>query len=224
MTNKTTMINNKYEELAAKCSARKQQSLAIIRQACQAQTAKIKPNFSTAEIGRESEKLGGVSAQSIRTEPKQIYQALIDEFKRLYRVAEEVKVPTTQEEIERQIESIENNSLRYAMMEIYAKNKALVNENKQLKNLETLVYSYQTGELLSHQDQSGAGLDEIEIKALADFISSNNLKERGWSLTSQGQLLDENGKALSKRGFGDAIEKLTTLDVETFHKVIEGDV
>ncbi len=224
MTNKTTMINNKYEELAEKCSARKKQSLAIIRQACQAQTTKIKPNFSTAEIGRESERLGGVSAQSIRTEPKQIYQTLINEFKRLYRVVEEVKVPTTQEEIQRQIESIENNSLRYAMMEIYAKNKALENENKQLKNLETLVYSYQTGELLMHQDQSGAGLDEIEIKALADFINNDKLNERGWSLTSQGQLLDENGKALSKRGFGDAIEKLTTVDVEVFHKVIEGDV
>ena len=224
MTSKTTTINNKYEELAAKCSPRKKQSLDIIRQACQIQTTKIKPNFSTAEIGRESERLGGVSAQSIRTEPKQIYQTLIDEFKRLYRVAEELKALTSQEEIEKQIEKIENNSLRYAMLEIYVKNKALTNENKQLKKLETLVYSYQTGELLNHQNKSGAELDELEIKALADFISSNNLKERGWSLTSQGQLLDENGKAISKRGFGDAIEKLTTFDVEVSQKAIEEDI
>lgn len=217
------MINNKYEELAAQCSARKQKSLSIVMQACQVQTKKIKPNFSTAEIGRESERMGGISAQSIRTEPQGIYQALIDEFKRLYRDTEEIKVLTTQEEIQRQIESIENNSLRFAMMEIYAKNKALASENRQLKNLETLVYSYQTGELLSHQEQSGAGLDELEINALANFISSDNLNEKGWSINDQGQLFDEHGKALSKRGFGDAINKLTSLNLGDSHNAIEGD-
>lgn len=207
MINKTSLIDKIFEDLAGECNERKRESLRIVREACQAQVGKINPTFSIAEIGRTSEAMGGVSARSIRTEPKKIYQKLISEFKKLYRTTEPVKLPKTSDEIITLIEKIEDNSLRFAMLEIYAKNKALTNENKQLKQIEALVVS-KNGDLIQNKGASQSLLNDLEIRALTDFINPTSLKERNWSLSNEGQVIDESGRPITKRGFVDAVEKL----------------
>ena len=210
MVNKTSLIDIKFEALAAECSERKIKSLKIVREACQAQVGKIKPNFTIAEIGRSSESMGGVTAQAIRTEPKKIYQQLIREFKKLYKTSEPVKIPKTADEIIYQIEKIEDNSLRFAILEIYAKNKALTNENKQLKQIGALVVS-KSGDLIQKKGQSQGSLNDLELKALTDFVNPVNLKERNWSISNEGQIFDADGRPVTKRGFVDAVDKLSVV-------------
>jgi hypothetical protein len=60
----------------------------------------------------------------------------------------------------------------------------------------------------------GIELNSLEIKALSDFISESNQKEHGLSISRQGQVLDSNGTAITKRAFVDAIEKLTTVSAQ----------
>lgn len=213
------VVDKTYEALKLEASPRTAKSLQVLKQVCDTQVKAKKLNFTIAEIGRLSEAVGGPKAQTIRnkTAPAKTYRALLNAFENAYQ-AKEVK-ELASEGAEDLIASIEDTRLRIKMMDVLAENKLLKKQiQQQQMALNAPVISDMQGNAIT-SDTKAIPLNDLELKALSHFISPDNQKHYGFSVSPTGQILDTDGNAITKHGFVDAIEKLTTVSDQ---KLIEG--
>jgi hypothetical protein len=204
------IINSTFESLLLECSHRTGKSLEVIKKVCDNQVKAKRIIFTIAEIGRLSQAIDGPKEQTIRndTKPAKAYRTLISAYESAYQAKQIAKLgPNGAEQL---IASIEDHRLRIQMMDLLAENKLLKNQVKQQQlALNAPTSSDMHGNPISNN--LDIELNSIEIRALSDFISESNQKEHGLSISGQGQVLDRNGNAITKRAFVDAIEKLTTI-------------
>lgn len=207
---KLTLANEAYEKLIIDANPRVQNSLATIKKVCDMQSSRETPDFSIAHIGRLSLEQGGPKEQTIRnkTSSAQFYRTLIKTYADLFRGKSETLVKAKPTSIEAKIDSLEDVQLRWALFDLVSENKKLKNQLQTCEAALKVPTSYTSNnEALSNTPQ--LSLDNDDIKALAHFTSPENLKHHGWSISEYGQVIASNGKAISKVGFKDAIDKAT---------------
>ncbi|WP_377111938.1 gamma-mobile-trio protein GmtX [Pseudoalteromonas sp. M58] len=189
-------------------SKRVKNNLEILKLACDSQIKNKSNDFSIATIGRISDSLGGIKAQSIRNKTGRLYQQLI--------IAYNAENPT--DVIDKKLTEpmswvgrIEDPELRYKILDLIASEKKLKNELNQLKAITEIEV-----DLRSERGKSPMrienSLSDVELKALSDFISDNKLADNGFKIGSNGRLVNSMGKPITKPGFIDAIQKLLTID------------
>ncbi|MGA4606961.1 gamma-mobile-trio protein GmtX [Pseudoalteromonas maricaloris] len=213
---KQSVVDSVFDSLVSESSHRVIKSLGIIRKACENELEKGRLNFTIASIGRLSESMGGPKEQAIRnkTNSGKVYRSLIKAYATTYQPKKEERVGIL-ESYEDVLAGVEDHKIRIRMLDFLAKNKKLENQIKQQQMaLNAPDWSDLQGNPISHS-AIGIDLNLIELKALSHFISQDNINSRNWSVSNDGQIIDESGKALTKRGFVDAIEKLNVVSEQS---------
>jgi hypothetical protein len=211
--NRKQMIDAIYQSLQDKSSSRSLASLEKIKRVCDGIVKTGKYNFTISNVARELSVVDGPSEKSIRNKTKsgKSYKDLILAYQRAYKSEGDIKLKDT--EIERYIEGIDDHRVRFNMMTLIAENKKLRGELKQQKaTINAIRVTDMNGNALQH-DGAQSQLDEFERKALSKFISETNLTEHGLSINEQGQVLSQDGTAITPRGFVDTIERLVHLPI-----------
>jgi len=211
MSNKVKqgVVDKVYASLLEESSERVKGSLGILKSVCDELVKKGRLNFSIAEVGRLSEVKGGPKTQTIRNDtlPAQAYRALLEIYESIYRVKKIAELGL-EESIEQTLASIEDPKIRIKMLDLIAENKKL---KSQIRQQQAALNAPASSDINGNPVSSNIALDPIGIKALCDFISPVNLSGQNWSISNQGQIIDANGTAITKRGFADAIDKLSVL-------------
>jgi hypothetical protein len=199
-----------YDELCKDASRTVRLSLEKIKNACEFQVNGNSKDFSYAVIGRISEANGGVTALTIGKTTKNgtAYRKLIDVYATLYSLPERKQEPKGEAALLSRIKRMEDATARNLALDLMQKNRSLENELNILKGAKTIDI-----DLRSNKSQSSAPLldnvlDKRERESLNHFISQNNLKEYGWTISEIGAICDKNGRKLTRPGFVQAIEKL----------------
>tara|TARA_R110000850_G_scaffold219067_1_gene344685 strand:+ start:427 stop:1056 length:630 start_codon:yes stop_codon:yes gene_type:complete len=203
------IVDKIYEQLLEKSpSNRVKNNLSVVKKACDFQLDRKSKDFSIATIGRLSESFGGVKTQSIRNATGQVYRDLINAYKSENPVK---AINTTPAEPISWAGRIEDPEIRYRLLDLVASERKLRNELNQLKAVKEVEVDLRL-ESKTVECRLYDSLTDIEIKALSDFISSSRLSNFGWSIGTNGRLLDSNGKPVTKPGFVDGIQKVLTIN------------
>jgi hypothetical protein len=213
--NKKQMIEGIYQSLIMDASTRTQVALEKIKKVCDELVKKGRYNFTIAKVARELADVDGPSEKTIRNKTKsgKVYKALIEAFRAAYQDNSAIKL--SDNDVERYIEGIDDHKVRFNMMTLIAENRKLRGELKQQKAaMNATRLADMNGNSLLHNERKSQ-LDDFEHKALSKFISDTNLMEHGLSINKQSQILTQDGKAITPRGFVDTIQRLIHLPIVT---------
>ena len=210
MTPSNENIESLYQELIQDVSETIQKKLKILRDACDSQVIGKSNDYTIATIGRISQSKSGVSAQTIRNKSKhgKRYRALIDAYSTYYSKPVPKKIDSNNPQY--LASCIEDTQTRIMVYELLSKNKKLQNELNMLKSVTEIEIDFRKNTTkiekpLKLKNQ----LTEQERAALLNFVSETKLKDLGWQTSTNGRLLEENGKPVTKPFFVDAINKLS---------------
>jgi hypothetical protein len=202
-------IDTIYNDLYEQATTRTKKSLETLKEACDSQVSRKATDFTVATIGRISEEMGGVKEQAIRNKTGEHFRTLIE----AYSTVHSVKMPKAlSKDPLTWVNTIEDPRQRYEVLNMYAENKRLQNELNLLKastviDVDMRVSSAPQSDGIRLENK----LNDVELRALTHFISESNLKHFDMKLGTNGRLLNSGGKAITKVGFIDAIEKLAII-------------
>lgn len=170
--------------------------------------------YSLAEIGRRTEKMGGMKTQSLHNEPGKELRQLIE----LYENAVDVgHPPLDASQVDKAIALIPDPSLRVVLKMQQKEHQRLKHENDQLraafKNLSLGATtpgnpSSPAQELLP---PTAPSLPKHLRDALMKGLNPSRLNERGLRITDNGSIVDEQEIVVFPPGFAVAIKALTNL-------------
>lgn len=201
------------ETLKAKSNARKQRSLDVIYEVCQAQASAGNRDFSIATIGRLSAEQSGPSPQTIHNKGGIDFRELITSWAKHADGA--TKKPPKLQEIGAYsiLAKIADPAVRSIVGTILAKNTKLQGEVNLLKRQAEIVIDRRTIPLspvvLNADQQAGLpnSLTPTEIFALKHAISDELMEQEGWSIEPSGRIINSLGRTIFKAGFATAIRK-----------------
>jgi hypothetical protein len=199
-----------YDELCKDASRTVRSSLEKIKNACESQVNGNSKDFSYAVIGRISEANEGVTALTIGKSTKNgtAYRKLIDVYATVHSRPVGKKEPKGEAALLSRIKRMEDATARNLAFDLMQENRALKNELNILKGAKTIDIDLRTNKSQSSTPLLDNVLDKRERESLNHFISQNNLKEYGWTISDSGAISDMNGRKLTRPGFVQAIEKL----------------
>jgi hypothetical protein len=214
MSKINSRVNAVYDSLFDKSTKRTKDSLAIIKKVCDEQVNKKHLNFTIAEIARLSKTKGGPSEQTIRnkTSAGETYRSLIDAFSIEYSPTKSITTSSNTKNVTTTIHEIENHHTRIQMYDLLAENLKLKSQIREyeLASSAPTIYNLNDNDLSSTLQIEQ--LNSLEIKALSQFISDDNLLHLGLEIDDNGRLVKLiNGDVYTKPGFIDAIRKITTI-------------
>lgn len=195
-------------------STRKRRSLEILDSVCREQQQRGSVDFSIATIGQLSAKAGGPATQSIRNKEGKDYRELISAWSSSNSSPKLGKPKgSISQALEGVLTLIPDASAKALVGLIISENKKLKGENAILKNAANVTIDIRP-QSNNSSPQLGHTLPElmpVELDALREAISTNNLKKLGWTLDPATGKVSKDGRTIFKPGFGTALKKLTSV-------------
>jgi hypothetical protein len=203
--------------LQQNATERTRRSLELIDAICREQHASGSADFSVATIGHLSSSRGGPAAQAIRNRPGANYRALIHAW------ANHVDGATRKPPIRLEpgvaddvLGMIPDASVRALVGSYLAENRKLKAENTLLKTQVNVVIDRRPPSAMSRSpSQTGvqvlsalSTLLPLEVDALRDAISDEQLKKMGWTIDAKTGRVSKRETAIFRAGYATAIKKV----------------
>ncbi|ENO8811415.1 gamma-mobile-trio protein GmtX [Photobacterium damselae] len=156
---------------------------------------------------------GGPSTQTIRNRTGKHFQQLIDVWaayagttrKKPLSVRQKQLLNTNDQHI---LDSIEDPVIRAVVGSLIAERNKYRDQLNVLKANTDIVID-RTTKTQSKIDEQGINLTPMEIKAVRSAISDDFFNSQSWVVMPTGQVKDEDGKEIYKRGYVNALNKMT---------------
>lgn len=181
--------------------ARVQRTIDLIVSVCKEQENRNSTDFSVATIGRLCADNGGINAQSIRNEKQGRYKAIIRSFQK--KNAKRSVRPTQNNE--HWISRITDSNAQWLARDLEGQLRAAQDELRILKQIERTIYVTP-----STSDPKPSELSETHKRAIKHFTSNEHLTKLAFSVSDEGELIDSEGKIISKVGFIHALKMIIT--------------
>lgn len=211
-----------FDALYAESRPQKKRNLRIMQEVC-AELHRIgSKDFSLATVGMMSQERRGVSKRAL-------YNSTSQDFKTLIRAWETFATTSNQRVSERKsrvsipddqnlLLNINDPAMRALVGYIIADRDRLRGEVKLLRSQSNVVIDRRvlpghiniTSEGQVIQVVSSADLSDTEKQALDRAISTNFLKQEGWSEGENGEIVNARGRKIFDIGFANAIRKVLT--------------
>ncbi|TLS83003.1 alpha/beta hydrolase [Photobacterium damselae subsp. damselae] len=200
-------------ELCERATTRTKRALEILNQVLEQQSQSESLDFSIATVGRLSNEQGGPSTQTIRNRTGKHFQQLIDVWaayagttrKKPLSVRQKQLLNTNDQHI---LDSIEDPVIRAVVGSLIAERNKYRDQLNVLKANTDIVID-RTTKTQSKIDEQGINLTPMEIEAVRSAISDDFFNSQSWVVMPTGQVKDEDGKEIYKRGYVNALNKMT---------------
>ena len=200
------------EELCEQATARTKKALQILHQVLEKQSQSASKDFSIAMVGRLSSGQGGPSTQTIRNRTGKHFQQLIDVWaayagttrKKPLSVRQKQLLNTNDQHI---LDSIEDPVIRAVVGSLIAERNKYRDQLNVLKANTDIVID-RTTKTQSKIDEQSINLTPMEIESVRVAISDDFFNSQNWVVMPTGQVKDEGGKEIYKRGYVKALHKI----------------
>lgn len=204
--------NEILQKIKSNTNSRAHKSLDLVNDICKEQVERGSTDLRVVTIGKLSEARGGPSTQAIRNASGSNYRALIEAWDESVS-KQEPRHSNSKSGTNSWIDSIEKPHIRILAQDAVNKAKRLQSELDHLKSITKVTIdmrknsgTYGTVEI--NGNSVSAHLSELELKALSQAISDENVERQGWTMDDQGQILDSKRRQVFKPGFTNAIKKI----------------
>ncbi len=202
------------EELCSTATTRTEAALRTLNQILETQSQIIPLDFSIATVGRLSGEQGGPSTQTIRNRTGKHFQQLIEAWAAFSGTTTKKPLSVRQKQIlnsndQYVLDSIDDPVVRAVVGSLIAERNKYRDQLNVLKANADIVID-RTKRNVSNPSASGLDLTPMEIEALRSAISDEFMDSQWWVVMPTGQVKDENGVEMYKRGYVNAIKKILT--------------
>lgn len=192
-------------------SAKRRNSLMVLKKILDAELASKNPDFSVSRIAALSKSYGGPAEQSIRNATGADLRALIDAYSKASNWRSSGRLTENRTErasLARLLESVSDPQVRAEITMVYAENRSLK------RQIDILRSNTSNGMIISLNGDGTVAptetLDDVEKDAITDFVSSRNFEDHDWHEGPDGRLLTSNGRQVARMGFLSALRRIVT--------------
>lgn len=199
------------EELCSTATTRTEVALRTLHQVLEKQSQIIPLDFSIATVGRLSGEQGGPSTQTIRNRTGKHFQQLIEAWAAYAGTTTKKPLSVRQKQLlnsndQHVLDSIDDPVIRAVVGSLIAERNKYRDQLNVLKANADIVID-RTKSNASNPSAIGLDLTPMEIEALRSAISDEFMNAQQWSIMPTGQVKDEDGSEIYKRGYVNAINK-----------------
>lgn len=200
------------EELCVRATTRTTAALHILHNVLERQSQLRPLDFSIATIGKLSQEQGGPSTQTIRNRTGKHFQQLIDAWAAYAGTTRKKPLSVRQKQLlnnndQHILESIDDPVIRAVVGSLIAERNKYRDQLNVLKANTDIVID-RTTKSRPKVATSINQLMPIEVEALRAAVSDEFMDEQRWIVMPTGQVKDENGTEIYKRGYVNALLKL----------------
>ncbi|MFA0087572.1 gamma-mobile-trio protein GmtX [Vibrio sp. 10N.261.51.F12] len=200
------------EELCSSATARTTTALRTLHNILEQQSESKSLDFSIVTIGKLSQEQGGPSTQTIRNRTGKHFQQLIDAWAAYSGTTRKKPLSVRQKQLlnnndQHILESIDDPVIRAVVGSLIAERNKYRDQLNVLKANADIVIDRTT----QSQPQVAATsnqLTPIEVEALRSAVSDEFMDEKRWVVMPTGQVKDENGIEVYRRGYVNGVLKL----------------
>ncbi|KAE8176528.1 gamma-mobile-trio protein GmtX [Photobacterium carnosum] len=200
------------EELCEQATVRTKKALQILHQVLEKQSQSASKDFSIATVGRLSSEQGGPSTQTIRNRTGKHFQQLIDVWAAYTGTTRKKPLSVRQKQLlnsndQHILDSIEDPVIRAVVGSLVAERNKYRDQLNVLKANADIVID-RTTKIQSKDNEQGVDLTQMEIEAVRVAISDDFFNSQNWVVMPTGQVKDEDGQEIYKRGYVNALNKM----------------
>ncbi|MCD9527024.1 gamma-mobile-trio protein GmtX [Photobacterium carnosum] len=200
------------EELCEQATVRTKKALQILHQVLEKQSQSASKDFSIATVGRLSSEQGGPSTQTIRNRTGKHFQQLIDVWAAYTGTTRKKPLSVRQKQLlnsndQHILDSIEDPVIRAVVGSLIAERNKYRDQLNVLKANADIVID-RTTKIQSKDNEQGVDLTQMEIEAVRVAISDDFFNSQNWVVMPTGQVKDEDGQEIYKRGYVNALNKM----------------
>ena len=201
-----------FEELCGQATVRTKKALQLLHQVLEKQIQSESRDFSIATVGRLSSEQGGPSTQTIRNRTGKHFQQLIDVWAAYAGTTRKKPLSVRQKQLlnsndQHILDSIADPVIRTVVGSLIAERNKYRDQLNVLKaNTDILIDRTKKTQL--KDDEQGIHLTTMEIEAVRVAISDDFFNSQNWGVMPTGQVKDEDGQEIYKRGYVNALNKM----------------
>lgn len=200
------------EELCSTATTRTEVALRTLNQVLDKQSQIIPLDFSIATVGRLSGEQGGPSTQTIRNRTGKHFQQLIEAWAAYAGTTTKKPLSVRQKQLlnsndQHVLDSIDDPVIRAVVGSLIAERNKYRDQLNVLKANADIVID-RTRSSSSNISLGRLELTPMEIEALKAAISDEFMNRQHWIVTPTGQVKDEEGKEMYKRGYVNVLNKI----------------
>ncbi|ATC57980.1 gamma-mobile-trio protein GmtX [Vibrio anguillarum] len=200
------------EELCSRATARTTAALQTLHLVLEQQSQSTSLDFSIATVGKLSQEQGGPSTQTIRNRTGKHFQQLIDAWAAYSGTTRKKPLSVRQKQLlnnndQHILESIDDPVIRAVVGSLIAERNKYRDQLNVLKANTDIVID-RTVKSQPKVTTSMNQLTPIELEALRAAVSDEFMDDQRWVVMPTGQVKDENGIEVYKRGYVNGVLKL----------------
>lgn len=200
------------EELCSMATSRTEAALRTLHGVLEKQSQVVPLDFSIATVGRLSSEQGGPSTQTIRNRTGKHFQQLIEAWAAYAGTTTKKPLSIRQKQIlnsndQHVLNSIDDPVIRAVVGSLIAERNKYRDQLNVLKaNIDIVIDRSKS--VTSRTSFGGTNLTRMEIEALKTAISDEFMDSQCWVVMPTGQVKNEDGTEVYKRGYVNAISKI----------------
>ncbi|ASG04036.1 alpha/beta hydrolase [Vibrio aestuarianus subsp. cardii] len=200
------------EELCSRATARTTAALQALHLVLEQQSQSTSLDFSIATVGKLSQEQGGPSTQTIRNRTGKHFQQLIDAWAVYAGTTRKKPLSVRQKQLlnnndQHILESIDDPVIRAVVGSLIAERNKYRDQLNVLKANADIVID-RTTKSQPKVAMSTNQLTPIELEALKAAVSDEFMDAQRWIVMPTGQVKDDNGIEIYKRGYVNGLLKL----------------
>lgn len=199
-------------ELCERATTRTKRALEILNQVLEQQSQSESLDFSIATVGRLSYEQGGPSTQTIRNRTGKHFQQLIDMWAAYSGTTRKKPLSVRQKQLlnnndQHILDSIDDPVIRAVVGSLIAERNKYRDQLNVLKANSEIVIDRRSNNNPSSVSPIPEQLTPMEVEALKHAISDEFMVKMRWVVMPTGQVKDNDGNEVYKRGYVNAINK-----------------
>lgn len=200
------------EELCSRATTRTTAALEVLHLVLEQQSQSTSLDFSIAAVGKLSQEQGGPSTQTIRNRTGKHFQQLIDAWAAYAGTTRKKPLSVRQKQLlnnndQHILESIDDPVIRAVVGSLIAERNKYRDQLNVLKANTDIVID-RTAKSQPKVATITNQLTPIEVEALRAAVSDEFMDDQRWIVMPTGQVKDENGIEVYKRGYVNGVLKL----------------
>ncbi|ENM5907334.1 gamma-mobile-trio protein GmtX [Vibrio mimicus] len=200
------------EELCFSATLRTEAALRTLYEVLEKQSQVTPLDFSIATVGRLSGEQGGPSTQTIRNRTGKHFQQLIEAWAAYAGTTTKKPLSVRQKQLlnsndQHILDSIDDPVIRAVVGSLIAERNKYRDQLNVLKANADIVID-RTKNTGSNLHSNSVDLTPIETEALRSAISDEFLNSQRWVVMPTGQVKDDNGVEVYKRGYVNALKNI----------------
>lgn len=200
------------EELCAESTSRTASALRILNEVLTEQSQQTPLDFSIATVGSLSKARGGPSTQTIRNRTGKHFQQLIEAWAAYSGTTRKKPLSVRQKQLlnsndKHILDSIDDPVIKAVVGSLIAERNKYRDQLNVLKANVDIVID-RTKDNGTDLSSGGLSLTPMEVESLRSATSDEFMNSQRWVVMPTGQVKDENGSEIYKRGYVNAIRKV----------------